>query len=262
MTTTGASLLPPDLRLKIENAIADSATAWSEHAAQNLESAASSALAMAVKYVPSAYAAKYKAANAGLFIGSNNFTWGRGVYVTGVEQPLSTAIYGRAGLVARFDPAGWRAFDARDPTNQQLYLHWLQAQVTYAEAVLTVHSDHFLHGLRNVFREQFAIDVVLFRPDEGDAGQWYTSPDDTWMAVSDWEPGIERRRGSQLRQGYSGRFSDVRLTILIEEEFAPDDPALTRSPQLVLSGAAPSAAGWPARVRAAYSAGTIERVPS
>jgi hypothetical protein len=89
---------------------------------------------------------------------------------------LSTAIYGRAGVVSWFDPVGWRAFDARDPANEDLYLRWLQAQPVYRDAVLTVHSNQWLHQLRNFFREEFDIDVVLFHPDERDVRGWYTNP--------------------------------------------------------------------------------------
>jgi hypothetical protein len=98
--------------------------------------------------------------------------------------------------------------------------------------------------------------VVLFPPDELDAGQWYTKPDDTWLAVSDW-----RTRG-RLADQYSTRFTDARLTILVAEEYLADKPALTRSPQLAISGVAPTPAGLPALARAAYSHGGLERVPS
>lgn len=252
---SGAAILPRGLAGRIRAAITASQPAWQALVAANLEDPGSP-YAIAVKYVPSKFAATYKGPNARLFIGSSNFTWGRGVYVTGVEEPLSTAIYGRVGILARFAPANWSVFDARDPANQQLYLQWLQAQVDYPEAVLTVHSDHWLHEFRNLFREQFHIDVVLFRPDETDVAGWYTRPSDTWMAVSDWNG------GATLQSGYSNRFDDARLTILIEEEFTADTPALTRSPHFSISGAAPTPPNLPAAARAAYAAGTIERVPS
>jgi hypothetical protein len=93
--------------------------------------------------------------------------------------------------------------------------------------------------------------VILFHPDEKDYLGWYTNPMHTWLAVSDWEsPG-------QLASGYSLRFQDDRLTIVAEEEFTVDDPALTRSPQLRLSGNAPIV---PTNVRQAYSLGQIVRV--
>jgi hypothetical protein len=209
---------------------------------------------LVVKYVPTKYAGSYRGPNAGLFIGSRNFTWGRGVYVVGIEEPLSTAIYGRVGIIARFDPAGWRAFDARDPANRGLYLNWLHAQVDYPEAVLTVHSEHWLQEFRNLFREQFHIDVVLFRPDESDISGWYTRPGDTWMAVSDWGG------ATTLMSGYSTRFLDARLAILIEEEFVVDDPALTRSAQIRISGAAPTPPNLPAVARHAYAIGDVVRV--
>ena len=254
--TVGASLLPPRLRSDIEVAIDASHAGWSAFVSANAEGAAAGAQPLAVKYGPSAWAATYKGSNQGLFIGSKDYTWGRGVYVTGVEEPLSTAIYGRVGVVARFDPNDWRAFDARDQANRDLYLRWLHAQVDYPEAVLTVHSDYWLHEFRNLFREQFRIDVVLFRPDEMDIQQWYATRADTWLAVSDWQsPG-------RLAEGYSSRFVDARMTILMEEEFVADKPALTRSPQLVISGSAPAPAGLPRLVRAAYSVGDIERVQS
>lgn len=96
----GAALLPPGLRADIEDAIRSYGPAWSQFISDNLEDPQSSAgLPLAVKYVPSRFAGTYKSANPGLFIGSSNFTWGRGVYVTGVQEPLSTAIYGRVGVV-------------------------------------------------------------------------------------------------------------------------------------------------------------------
>lgn len=254
--TAGALLLPPTLRSDIEAAIDASQASWSVFVSTNAGGAASAAQPLAVKYVPSAWAATYKQPNQGLFIGSKNYTWGRGVYVTGVEEPLSTAIYGRVGIVARFDPTDWRVFDARDQVNRDLYLRWLHAQVDYPDAVLTVHSDYWLHEFRNLFREQFRIDVILFRPDEMDLQRWYATPSDTWLAVSDWQS------SGRLAEGYSSRFFDARMTILIEDEFVPDKPALTRSAQLIVSGSAPVPAGLPGQVRAAYAGGGIERVPS
>jgi hypothetical protein len=250
--TTGAALLPPTLRADIEAAISSSAPAW--NTLVNANRASAGAHPLAVKYVPSKYASTYRGTNSGLYIGSSNFTWGRGVYVTGIEEPLSTAIYGRVGVVSWFDPANWRAFDARDPVNIDLYLRWLHFQPDYPDAVLTVHSDHWLHQFRNTFREQFHIDVVMFYPDEKDSQGWYTDATHTWLAVSDWDT-----LGHLSRDDYSVRFKDVQLTIVAEEEFTPDTPALTRSPQFALSGTSPVA---PANVRQAYSSHGIIRVQS
>ncbi|MFD5836196.1 hypothetical protein ACFWHV_21890 [Streptomyces collinus] len=252
----GAAMLPRNLRQEITDAIEASEDEWLKFVDDNREAAGGHPLA--VKYVPARYAATYRTSpNNGLFIGSSNFTWGRGVYVTGVQEPLSTAIYGRVGVVSWFDPSGWKAFDARDPAKADLYLRWLHAQPDYPEAVLTVHSNYWLHQFRNLFREQFEIDVVLFHPDEKDAGGWYTYPRHTWMAVSDWQS-----RHVLSRADYSTRFQDVWLTIVIEEEFTPDTPALTRTPHFMLGPRPPAPLLAPADVRTAYRNRTFVRVES
>jgi len=205
---------------------------------------------LAVKYVPSKRATDYLRPNNGLYIGSDNFTWGKAVYVTGVEEPLSTAIYGRVGVISWFDPTDWRVFDARVEANQHLYLTWLQHQKAYHPAIFTVHSNHWLHQLRNAFREQYRIDVVLCNPDENDSHNWYANPTDIWLGVSDWlEPGVLKGGSQDTAKNYSDRFRHVRLTIVPEEEFVADAPALTRTPQFALSNAAPKT---PHNLRQAY----------
>lgn len=286
--TEGAELIPT-LQRDIEDAIEASAPAWEQFVNENsargypdgpgLEGEPGPPKVMAVKYVPAFRAKDYlwpTAPFGRLFIGNKDFTWGKAVYVTGVEEPLSTAIYGRVGLVSYFEPKDdWKVFDARDPAKAALYLKWLELQSDYPAAVLTVHSDHFLHNLRTYFREQFEIDVVLCNPDEFDAHQWYTRPTHTWLAVSDWLPNTSPK---QLAGGPSARFHDVRLTIVAEEEFAfpkdpdPKDPRprlpLDRigqlevsqvGPRLVFSGTGPLP---PISVRQAYWMHEIVRVQS
>lgn len=226
----GASLLPADLAAEIEVAIVESADSWSTYVAGNCSPIDGQPVAcLALKYVPTEHALRYRTTpNPGLHIGENNLTWGKGVYVVGISEPLSTGIYGRVGVVSQFDPTNLTVFDARLPANQALYIRWLQLQADYPDAVLTVHSNHWLHRLRNQFRVDFHIDVVLFRPDESDRyGQYTNKASDTWMVWSDWS-------GPLLRGGYSDRFEDCRVTVLIDEEFDVDDPALTRRPRLVL----------------------------
>ena len=249
-------LLPTDVDTAIEDAILESRLALDEIAEDSLEDSGPPArLPLAIKYVPSRFAQMYQVQpNDGFFIGDKNFTWGNGVYVTSVAQPVSTAIYGRSGVVARFDPSGWRVFDARDVAQQALYLRWLSLQTNYADALLTVHSDYRLHEFRNGFREAFHIDCVLFHPDEQDNRNWYTSSSDTWLAVSDWA-------GAQLKAGYSDRFFDARLTIVVEDEFVADVPALTRSPQFALSGGAPQLPSS-ALVKQAFANRAIIRIES
>jgi hypothetical protein len=253
----GRRLLPPGLEQEIEDAVQASTATFASYAADNRPLVADrDGQALAIKYVPVAHAQAYRMQpNRGLYIGSNAYTWGRGVYVVGVEHPTSTAIYGRVGVVSRYDGGGWRAFDARDPANKALYIRWLQAQPTYEDAILTVHSEHFLHQLRNRFREQFTVDVVMFYPDEADRYGWYTQPDDTWLAVTDWNPLLS----GVLADGYSMRFYGCALTIVIEEEFKVDDPATTRTPYLALNPGPRMHPANPAVIRNAYANGEIVR---
>lgn len=240
----GRQLLPANLDQAIDDAIATSSgTPWAEFVARNSAGDdapdACAGRFLAVKYMPSARAAQYLKANTRLYIGGDyTFTWGKAVYVTGINEPLSTAIYGRVGIVTSFDThhPPCRVFDARDPDNQKLFLAWLQLQTLYSPALLTVHSHYYLHQMRNIFRSQFRIDVVMCRPDEVDAYQWYTKGTDTWLAVSDWlSPGELKGGDADTANNYSDRFHDVRVVIIPEEEFVADNPALTRSPQFALN---------------------------
>ncbi len=203
-----------------------------------------------MKYMASEWANAYSGPNYGLFMGEKDYTWGRAVYVTGVQEPLSTAIYGRVGLVSYFEPdPAWKVFDARDKSKAALYLDWLRFQKNYGDAILTVHTNHWLHGMRNHFREEFQIDVVLCNPDERDSRWRYTHISDTWMCVSDWDPKALTRSGKRaLARNFSTVFKDVRITVVPEEEFVshpepvkvrpPNDPP-PRIAQLALTGKPP-----------------------
>jgi hypothetical protein len=213
----------------------------------------------------------------GIFIGNKDYTWGKAVYVTGIHQPLSTATYGRVGVVSYIQPANiLRVFDARDQNKYEVYLEWLQCQQLYSRALLTVHTNHWLHGLRNAFRLENRIDVVMCSPDEQDEGLWYTDPQDVWLCVSDFEP-VQHPTfpgQEQLKDNFSNVFPDVRLTVLIEEEFVlpnEKDPKLplprppawpnSRVRQLAVSRRPPRAPSKSAISRA-YWHGDIVRVPS
>lgn len=166
----------------------------------------------AVKYV----SAKYAKQTAFYISTTPGFTWGTATYVAHFENPVSSAIFGRAGLVATYDATGWRTFDARNGRSERLYLQWLGFQPFVRNVLLTTHSGYFNQLLRNRFRTHYRIDCVLFNPDQ--SNPHYTKPDDTWMAVSDF------MSDGQLKIGYSDRFKNVRLTVVIAEEFASLDP--------------------------------------
>ncbi|MBB3753791.1 hypothetical protein FHT44_006313 [Mycolicibacterium sp. BK634] len=240
----GRQLLPRDVDVAIEAAIEQSSEEWDKFVSHNMAGPDApeqcAGYPLAVKYMPTARARQYLKANSGLYIGSDySFTWGKAVYVTGINEPLSTALYGRVGVVTWFDPqdpVDWRVFDARDRRNQTTFLRWLQLQTDYSPALLTVHSHYYLYLMRNIFRSQFRIDVVMCSPDEVDAQHRYTGAKDTWLAVSDWRGPGDLKGGDTEKTGnnYSDRFHDVHLVIVPEEEFVADNPALTRSPQFAL----------------------------
>src|SRR5262245_47838946 len=169
-------------------------------------------LPLAVKYVEVKWAKSYLKAAAKLKISTSlGYTWGTGTYVAPSAYPISTAIYGRAGIVAAFDPKGWQIFDATNPVSQALYLDWMRFQPLYRILTLTMHSNLANQFLRDLFRTSYGIDCVLFHPDQRNPR--YTGATDVWMNVSDWTP------TGELDTTFSSRFTDPWLVVLAEEEF-------------------------------------------
>lgn len=166
-----------------------------------------------IKYVASRWAMPYTTAQQIKISQTPALTWGTGTYVSPISQPLSTAIYGRCGLVARADDAPtWRVFDARKPAAQAAYVNWVQTQPLFSDLVLTVHSTYANHVLRDMFRALFRIDCVLFRPDQ--AADLHTDTmNDTWLLVTDWTA------AGDIAATFSTRLRDAKFTILIDEEF-------------------------------------------
>ncbi|MBB5341467.1 hypothetical protein [Tunturiibacter gelidoferens] len=176
----------------------------------------------AIKFVASRWASHYSKPGPLKISENPALTWGTATYVTPMAFPLSSALYGRIGLVTEFDPTAWRIFDATDPATRMLYVNWVQVQPVFSDLVLTVHSTYANHYLRNKFREDFKIDCVLFHPDQEaelhtDRGQH------VWMAVTDWtRPAM---RGG-IESGMSTIFSKARFTVLLDEDFALEDRGL------------------------------------
>jgi hypothetical protein len=288
----------PALRLEVDRAIDRSWSTWQEFVAATTPEPGSGlpAIPLVLKYIPVERAKDFLPKpggpawpppvppphpgshppyqSKGIFIGSKDYTWGKAIYVTGIHQPLSTATYGRVGLVSHIDLGRiYRVFDARVKANYKVYLKWLRSQPSYPEAILTFHTNHWLHGLRNAFRLQFEIDVVICSPDEPDLGCWYTQPNDIWLGVSDFvrpHPPAPIR----LRDKFSTVFRDVRFTIVVEEEFVNPNEKDLRLP-LPRPPAPPPARVRPTSVRGlrpippsvntiadAYWNGTIVRIPS
>jgi hypothetical protein len=170
---------------------------------------------LAIKYVPVRWAKTYAVAGAQLKVSTTpGFTWGTGTYVAPTAFPSSTAIYGRIGVVAEFDPFGWQVLDATTPHVQALYLDWIRFQPLYRALALTMHSSLANRYLRDLFRTMYGIDCVLFRPDQRNL--LYTGATDVWMNVTDWTGPAHAR---EIDSTYSRRLANPRLIVLAEEEF-------------------------------------------
>jgi hypothetical protein len=176
---------------------------------------------LVIKYIPAKYATAYHRPAQKLYISDTpGFTWGRATYVTPLAYPVSTAIFGRVGIVAGFDPHPtgdrWRTFDTTIADHERLYLRWLQTRQLFRRFALTAHSGYISQMLRDAFRLNYDIDCVLFRPDQSNP-RYTRTRSDVWMAVTDWRlmPGGDKT----IATGYSNRFLDARLTVVIEEEF-------------------------------------------
>ena len=175
--------------------------------------------AYAIKFVQSKWADHYSSPKPLKVSTTPALTWGTATYVTPLAFPLSSALYGRIGLVTDFDPRKWRVFDATKPSAQRVYVQWARSQPIYADLLLTVHSTQANHVLRNHFREQFNIDCVLFNPDQ-EAEVHTDRARHVWMAVTDWTT------GGTIESGMSQRLGNARFTVLIDEDFRLEDQGL------------------------------------
>ena len=138
-----------------------------------------------IKFVSSQWAKNYLTPQKLKISARPALTWGTATYVTPLAFPLSSALYGRIGLVCKYDPTSWRIFDSTSTAAQTAYILWARAQPAYQDLLLTVHSTHANHLMRDKFRKDFRIDCVLFRPDQ-EAENHTDASSHTWMAVTDW----------------------------------------------------------------------------
>jgi hypothetical protein len=202
-------LIGDELRTGIENSI----TGYHGSKLEDLVSRAGGTYA--VKYVNSALAHKYEKPTPLAVSAHPLLTWGTGTYVTPLAFPLSSALYGRIGLVSDYDPTTWKIFDATDPKLRAIYIRWAQQQPIYNQLLLTVHSTIGNQTLRNRFKEDFKIDCVLFNPDQ--AADLHTDMrEHVWMAVTEWE-------NDRIATGPSKQFAKARFTVLIDEDFILED---------------------------------------
>jgi hypothetical protein len=173
----------------------------------------------AIKFVATRWASQYQTRQPLKISDTALQTWGTATYVTPIAFPLSSALYGRIGLVTRFDPTGWKIFDATDPRGRAAYVNWARGQPAFSEVLLTVHSTSANQALRNKFRRAFGIDCVLFHPDQ-EAEIHTDRAQHVWMAVTDWAA------GGQLDTTFSRRLADARFTVLLDEDFLLEENGL------------------------------------
>ena len=172
-------LLGKNLQQAIENSILD----YQESKLKQLVDAHGN---FVIKFIQSQWAEHYVAQKALKISESPALTWGTATYVTPLSFSLSSALYGRIGVVTEYDPAGWKIFDATIPRNRMLYVAWVQSQPAFEDLVTSVHSTLANHQFRDKFRSDFSIDCVLFHPDQ--EAEYYTySIEHIWMAVTDWK---------------------------------------------------------------------------
>jgi hypothetical protein len=173
----------------------------------------------AIKFVQSQWADHYATPKPLKISATPALTWGTATYVTPLVFPLSSALYGRIGLVTEYDASTWRIFDATAPAARSAYVRWARSQPIYADLLLTVHSTQTNHALRNQFRERFRIDCVLFNPDQ-EAEAHTDRGKHVWMAVTDWKP------NGTIDPEMSTRLNNARFTVLIDEDFKLMDQGL------------------------------------
>jgi hypothetical protein len=221
---------------------------------------------LVIKFVSSQWANHYTTHRNLKISARPALTWGTATYVTPLIYPLSSALYGRIGLVSSYDPVGWKVFDATQPAANTAYIKWARTQPAYRDLLLTVHSTYANHLLRDQFRKDFKIDCVLFHPDQ--AAEAHTDiANHVWMAVTDW-------RGTDIDYDLSSRFSQARFSVLVDEDFKildDKDLPIRLSPRQIEQATNPihrnpstqpigilrgrTAMGLPADIRAAYTGG-------
>ena len=145
------------------------------------------------------------------------FTWGDGVYVTPLKHAYSSMMYGRAGILGYLEQREMpRIYDAVDPRGIQFYQDWIYYLTNlYKQLTTTIHADVANRELRNLFRQHFDIDLVVFEPDE--RTQTYSSPDTRWYCVSDWDA---MTSGIPKAPPLSTRVKHCRFIAVVGEEFA------------------------------------------
>jgi len=138
------------------------------------------------------------------------YTWGDGVYVVPLRFHYSTMMFGRIGVM------GWihsrdaqRIYDASLRRGKELYQEWIaHFAFRYDLLTTTIHAATANRDLRNNFRENFNIDLVVFKPDQENTA-YVDRVRDRWFLLSDW----------LHRAVPSNKVRECEWVAIVEEEF-------------------------------------------
>ena len=158
------------------------------------------------------------------------FTWGDALYVSPVEYPRATMMYGQVGVVGTYAISSARFFDADKPVGLDLYQKWITYQVAlFRELTTTVHANSANRQLRNDFRTRFQIDCVLFKPDEPCA-DYVDGTVDWWLAISNWDI------THIVAPGYSKAISNLKFVVIGPDSFETSGKGYKANIHTSLSG--------------------------
>jgi hypothetical protein len=181
---------------------------------------------LVIKYLPANRLNGFLASNQLYAAKTPGFTWGDAVYVTPLDIPFSTMMYGCVGIIGKIRPTA--IFDGADPFGIMLYQRWIRSQLRWYDLLTTtIHADIANRMLRNKFRTAFKIDCVYFQPDQYAQG-YVVRKRDRWLALSHWVPGSPRRVGS----GPSSMVIEPEFCVVVSEEFQATESRFVYRPLL------------------------------
>lgn len=162
-----------------------------------------------IKYIHPQYLEKFLANQRLNISRTEGYTWGDGVYVTPVKHVTSSIMYGRCGVLGLIkNPRELKIFDATQQRGLELYQKWIQNKKhLYHLLTTTVHAPYANRELRNIFKQQYHIDLVQFAPDERHSK--FSASDDQWYVLSDWDK----------NNVYSRKVQSCKWMMLVGEEF-------------------------------------------
>ena len=171
-----------------------------------------------VKFIDARFLASFLASRQLAVSATPGFTWGDAVYVTSIDNPYSSMMYGRAGVMGYVAAGAVKAaYDAASPRGIELYQEWIQhSTMLFRISVTTVNSPIANRILRNSFRRSFGIDIVYFLPDQFNPA-YVDSRKDRWFAVSDWSGLGPQAPGQRPRM--SNAVLDCEWVAIVGEQF-------------------------------------------